>query len=210
MPDVKHFDPDTAVGTVVELLWQRGWPNTGIADVLTATGLSRSSLYATFGGKNDLFVAAVRRYLADYVDPMFDELASGNGGLADLAAFFDRLISARCTGRRARWGCLATNLHSTTDATSNEVASILAEHQQRLRDALTAALTTARDLGQLRDDLPIADVAEHLALLAQGINVRSRAGADPRALRRAVETALTAIRAPSADVDNRSHYGKDQ
>ncbi|MPY84793.1 MAG: hypothetical protein GEV00_16065 [Actinophytocola sp.] len=100
----------------------------------------------------------------------------------------------RCSGRRASWGCLATNLHSAAAATSTEVAPILAEHQQRLRDSLTAALTTAREQRQLRDDLPIEDVAEQLALLAQGINLRSRAGADPRALRRATAAALAAIR----------------
>lgn len=203
MPDVKHFDPDTTVGTVVELLWRRGWPSTGIADVVAATGLSRSSLYATFGGKNDLFLTAVRRYLAEYVDSMFGELATGSGGLADLAAFFDRLITARCTGRRARWGCLATNLHTFAGSAVGDVAPVLAEHQQRLRDAVSAALITARDLGQLRDDLTVPAVAEQLALLAQGINVRSRAGADPRHLRRAAEAALIALRAPGSDVDLR-------
>lgn len=203
MPDVKHFDPDQTVGAVVELLWQHGWPNTGIADVVAATGLSRSSLYATFGGKNDLFLAAVRRYLADYVDPMFDELAAGSGGLADLATFFDQLITARCTGRRARWGCLATNVHTFAGDAVGAVAPALAAHQQRLRDALTAALTTARNLRQLRDDLPVPAVAEQFALLAQGINVRSRAGADPRALRRAAQAALVAVRAPDSDVDIR-------
>lgn len=194
MPDVKHFDPDATVGTVVELLWQRGWPNTGIADVVTATGLSRSSLYATFGGKNELFLTALHRYLAEHANPAFDRLATGSDGLADIATFFDRLIAARCSGRRARWGCLATNLHSAAAATSTDVAPVLADHQQRLRDSLTAALTTARDQRQLRDDLPIGDVAEQLALLAQGVNLRSRAGADPRALRRATAAALAAIR----------------
>jgi hypothetical protein len=24
-PDVKHFDPSAVVGTVTQLLWQRGW-----------------------------------------------------------------------------------------------------------------------------------------------------------------------------------------
>jgi AcrR family transcriptional regulator len=30
---------------------------------VTATGLDRSSLYATFGGKQELYLAALRRYL---------------------------------------------------------------------------------------------------------------------------------------------------
>lgn len=201
MPDVKHFDPDQAVGTVVGLLWQRGWSGTGIADVVKATGVSRSSLYATFGSKDDLCLAAVRRYLAEQVDPAFAALAAGGAGLPDLVAFFGRLITARCVGPRARWGCLATNLQTTSDRISPGVADALGIHQQRLLEALTAALTTARDRAQLRDDLNVPAVAEHLALLAHGINVRSRAGADPRALRRAVAAALSALRGADCEID---------
>lgn len=201
MPDVKHFDPDQAVGTVVGLLWQHGWSSTGIADVVEATGVSRSSLYATFGSKDDLCLVAVRRYLAEQVDPAFGALAAGGTGLPDLVAFFGRLITARCVGPRARWGCLATNLQTTSDRISPDVAEVLAIHQRRLLEALTAALTTARDREQLRGDVDIPAVAEHLALVAQGINVRSRAGADPRAMRRAVAAALGALRAPGCDID---------
>lgn len=206
MPDVKHFDPDHAVRTVVELLWQRDWPNTGIADVVAATGLSRSSLYSTFGGKNDLFLAALHRYLTEQVDPMFDRLSTGEAGLVDLGYFFDRLITARCRGSRARWGCLATNLQTTAGRLSPDVTAALSEHQQKLLHALTAALDTARTLGQLRDNLAVPAAAEHLALLAQGINLRSRAGADQRALRRAAESALASLRAPGCDIDVWPHH----
>lgn len=202
MPDVKHFDPDEAVGTVLELLWRHGWSSTGVAGVVEATGVSRSSLYATFGSKDALYLAAVRRYLADVVDPAFDALATGRDGIGDLATFFDRLITGRCTGPRARWGCLATNLQTSSESLAPEVAAVLGTHQQRLLDALSAALDTARRIGQLRDGLDIDAAAEHLALLAQGINVRSRAGADPRALRRAVDAALAALRAPDACIDS--------
>lgn len=71
MPDVKHFDPSAVVGAVTQLLWQRGWADTGIADIVDTTGISRSSLYATFGSKQDLCLAALRRYLAKHAAPAF-------------------------------------------------------------------------------------------------------------------------------------------
>lgn len=206
MPDIKHFDPGRAIGTVVELLWERDWPNTGIADVVAATGLSRSSLYSTFGGKDALFLAALHRYLDEQVDPMFDRLSTGEAGLGDIGYFFDRLITTRCRGPRARWGCLATNLQTTAGGLSPDVTTVLSEHQQKLLHALTSALDTAHTLGQLRGELAIPAAAEHLALLAQGINLRSRAGADPRALRRAAESALASLRAPGCDIDVWPHH----
>ncbi|MFH9811641.1 hypothetical protein ACH4NO_04830 [Streptomyces olivaceus] len=41
-----------------------------------------------------------------------------------------------------------------------------------------------------------ASGAELLALLAYGVNVRSRAGGDARSLRRTVDAALDSLRAP--------------
>lgn len=194
MPDVRHFDPDAAVAKVVPLLWRRGWSHTGIQEIVSTTGLSRSSLYATFGNKTDLCLVALRRYLADYADPAFRELETDGRGLHTIAVFFSRLITARCSGPHARWGCLATNLQVSMDGTEPVVRQVLAEHQQRLVSALTTALGSAERTGQLRDDVEAGPSAEHLALLAQGVNLRSRAGADPDTLHSAVNAALTSLR----------------
>ncbi|MGP3964718.1 TetR/AcrR family transcriptional regulator [Nonomuraea sp. 3N208] len=92
MPDIKHFDPDVALDQVVRLFWERGADTTGINDVVAVTGLSRSSLYATFGGKQQLYAAALRHYLERQSRPVFDALATDGRGLPAIAAFFDRLV----------------------------------------------------------------------------------------------------------------------
>lgn len=47
MPDVKHFDADQTLSAVELLFWRQGVTATGIQDIVSATGLSRSSLYNT-------------------------------------------------------------------------------------------------------------------------------------------------------------------
>lgn len=201
MPDIKHFDPDKAVAQVVPLLWRRGWSRTGIQEVVNATGISRSSLYSTFGSKDQLYLHALRRYLTDYAAPAFQLLETDGRGLTTIAAFFGRLITARCSGRHARWGCLATNLHVGGEATTADVREVLAGHHRRLVAAMHSALDAARQADQLRDDVEVATSAEHLALLAHGVNVRSRAGEDEITLRSAVAAALYALRNISTDAD---------
>lgn len=203
MPDVKHFDADVVLGRVVPLVWQRGWARTAVQEIVTATGVSRSSLYATFGTKNELFLSALRRYLAEHVDPAFRELERDERGLPALAGFFGGLITARCCGPWARWGCLATNLQVSADVDDCDVQVVLAEHQQRLHAAMRAALAAAAEAGQLRPDVALDGSAEQLALLAQGVNLRSRAGADPASLRAGVTAALQALRHPASAVDVR-------
>jgi AcrR family transcriptional regulator len=190
MPDVKHFDPDAVLDQVVQLFWKRGAEVTGIAEVVRTTGLSRSSLYATFGGKGQLQAAALARYLQRQSHPVFDELAADTRGLPAIAGFFERLVAARCTGEHARWGCLVTNTHATTGQGRPEIRQVLDTHHDALRAAMRTALQAARSHDQLRPGVDMEAAAQTLALLAYGVNLRSRAGAEPADLLAGVQAVL--------------------
>ncbi|MFC8342413.1 TetR/AcrR family transcriptional regulator [Streptomyces sp. NPDC057280] len=193
MPDVKHFDPDATLETVVRLFWRQGVASTGIQDVVTATGLNRSSLYATFGGKQELYLAALRRYLERRSQPMFRRLAEDERGLPAVSEFFGSLIEARCSGEYARWGCMVSNAHAGAENSEPEVRTVLDQHHQELRDALYAALVSAERQGQLAPGADPGASADLLALLAYGVNLRSRAGADAATLTTTVTAALDSI-----------------
>ncbi|GAA1590049.1 TetR/AcrR family transcriptional regulator [Kribbella hippodromi] len=193
MPDVKHFDQDAALATVEQLFWRRGSAATGIQDVVAATGLSRSSLYNAFGGKDDLYAAATRRYLEHRSRPMFAQLAADGRGLVAVAAFFDRLLRLRLSGEYAGWGCMMSNANAENPP--DAVRAVLAEHHAVLRDALMGALTVAEGNGELRDGTEVEGAAEMLTLLAYAINLRSRSGATRAQLRSAVNAALAALAA---------------
>jgi TetR/AcrR family transcriptional regulator, transcriptional repressor for nem operon len=192
--DVKHFDPDVVLDAVVRLFWERGHASTGIQDVVETTGLSRSSLYATFGGKRELYLAALRRYVEEQSRPVLTRLSTDSRGLTAIAEFFDRLIQARCSGEHARWGCMVSNAHLGTEGADPDVRQVLAQHHHQLRAAMRAALQNVR----LRPGVDVDAAAEQLALLAYGVNLRSRSGADAADLRRAVTAALDALREPTA------------
>jgi AcrR family transcriptional regulator len=198
MPDTKHFDPDAALDTVVRLFWRQGVASTGIQDIVTATGLNRSSLYATFGGKQELYRAALRHYMDQWSQPAFRRLAEDGRGLPAVAEFFDELIEARCGGEYARWGCMVANAHAGAENDDPEVRALLEGHHRQLRDALRTALAAAEAHGQLAPATGTGAAADLLALLAYGVNLRSRAGADAGALSRTVTAALESIARPAA------------
>ncbi|MEU8225124.1 TetR/AcrR family transcriptional regulator [Kribbella sp. NPDC048915] len=191
MPDVKHFDEAEVLTAVEQLFWRRGSAATGIQDVVTATGLSRSSLYNAFGGKDDLYAAAARRYLEHRSRPMFDRLAADGRGLIAVRSFFDELLRLRCSGEYAGWGCMMANAIAETPPES--VRAVLSEHHAVLRKSLAAALTIAQGNGELRSGVDVQGAAEMLTLLAYAINLRSRAGATRAQLRSAVTAALDAL-----------------
>ncbi|GAA1270343.1 TetR/AcrR family transcriptional regulator [Kitasatospora nipponensis] len=191
MPDIKHFDPEVALERAERLFWQHGAAEASIQDVVAATGLNRSSLYATFGGKQQLYHAALRRYLRHRAQPAFRQLADDGRGLPAVRDFFGGLIAARCSGEHAGWGCMVVNAHLGTEHKDPEVRALLDDHHRQLRDALQTALHVAHVDGQLSPHLAVDTAAETLALLAYGVNLRSRNGADADSLLRTVTDTLT-------------------
>ncbi|MFB6440924.1 TetR/AcrR family transcriptional regulator [Streptomyces sp. NPDC056411] len=195
MPDIKHFNPDLVLDDAIEVFWRQGLPTTGIQALVTATGISRSSLYATFGNKDGLYTAALARYIAQHSVPAFARLASADSGLTAIEEFFGGLIEVRCTGPVAGWGCMVTNAHAGPECAAPDVRTLLEDHHAALQAALRSALATAADLGHLHPSTDLDQAAAVLATLAYGVNLRSRAGADARSLTDTVTAALAPLRA---------------
>ncbi|PCG86967.1 TetR family transcriptional regulator [Streptomyces sp. WZ.A104] len=193
MPDVRHFDPDTVLEAVVRLFWEKGVAATGIQDVVGATGLSRSSLYATFGGKHQLYLAALERYTQQSSTPFLRRLAEDGRGLPAVFDFFCALIDVRCAGEYARWGCMISNAYVGAENTDADVRAVLEYQHGTLRNAMRSALATARSKGQLHPGADVEASADLLALVAHGVNLRSRAGVNAPELRRVVTAAMEGI-----------------
>jgi AcrR family transcriptional regulator len=47
------------------LFWRHGYEATSVAELTAAMGITPPSLYAAFGDKQGLFLAAVRRYVGE-------------------------------------------------------------------------------------------------------------------------------------------------
>lgn len=59
-----EFDRDEVLDTAMRAFWEKGYFDTSIQDLSDTTGLQRSSLYATFKSKHELYMSALRRYHA--------------------------------------------------------------------------------------------------------------------------------------------------
>jgi len=58
----REFDTDVALEHAMRVFWLRGYLGTSVSDLTEALGINRASLYAAFGSKDELFLAALDRY----------------------------------------------------------------------------------------------------------------------------------------------------
>jgi TetR/AcrR family transcriptional regulator, transcriptional repressor for nem operon len=70
MAGVRQFDRADVLDRAMVLFWKRGYEATSIRDLLTATGINRGSLYATFGDKKRLFPRRARPLWREGCQPL--------------------------------------------------------------------------------------------------------------------------------------------
>lgn len=70
----KAFDEGQALEGALNLFWAKGYEATSIQDLVDELGVNRQSLYDTFGGKEDLYHAALKRYCHQATAPLIRHL----------------------------------------------------------------------------------------------------------------------------------------
>ena len=151
MGRLQTFDSITVVQSARDVFWDLGYDGASLADLESATGLNRSSLYHAFGSKRGLFDAAVADYRDTVIRPRLRALQTDGAGRADLLFYFDELRDAvgRLPLDSPRRGCLlvncATGLAAHDEPAREVVEAYRTELAGALRNALAGATAVAAD-----------------------------------------------------------------
>jgi TetR/AcrR family transcriptional repressor of nem operon len=144
VPRSKAFDDATAVAAARDVFWEHGYASTSLAQLQAATGLSKSSLYETYGSKRGLFDRAVQSYLEVVIAPRLGPLETGTAGRAELVAYFTGLAGffGQAPDRIARRGCLLLNTAMELTELDPAAAELVRAYRLRVRTAFARVAHT--------------------------------------------------------------------
>ncbi|MEV4756275.1 helix-turn-helix domain-containing protein [Micromonospora sp. NPDC049559] len=170
MARTKEFDPDVALRAALELFWERGYEATSMADLVERLGVARASLYATFGGKRDLYLRALDRYV-ETVDPqLLRELSRPGPVLPAVRSLLER-YAREAAAPQGRRGCFLVNASVELAAHDPQAGRRVVASWDHLETALTGALLRAQAQGELDRRRDARGLARLLLVLLQGIRV---------------------------------------
>ncbi|MFI6981251.1 TetR/AcrR family transcriptional regulator [Embleya sp. NPDC050154] len=193
MARTKEFDPDAALQAALELFWERGYEATSMADLVARLGIARASIYATFGNKHDLYLAALDRYRESRNPELFEELSQPGPVLPAVRALVERFARQACEEPTRLRGCFLTNTAAELAAHDPRAARIVEHGWSQMETNLTVALTRARAQGELGPDRDPQALARFLLVLLQGMRVVGKAGPDSLRLRDATQQAFALL-----------------
>ncbi|WP_062428260.1 TetR/AcrR family transcriptional regulator [Herbidospora daliensis] len=185
MARIREFDTEAAVEAAMWAFRRTGFEGTSIQDLVEATGVGRGSLYAAFGNKEGLYLAAVDRYRDKYALPLIEELRYGlpareliHGILLDVV---DEIVADG-----SRHACLMVSAAVERAPHDPEVRVRIRATTASLEDAF-ADLIGEQGLARGRDP---RDVARFLMTTIHGMRVTAAITPDRAALTAIAEVAL--------------------
>ncbi|KAA5602656.1 TetR/AcrR family transcriptional regulator [Blastochloris sulfoviridis] len=187
----QEFNTAEVLDKALGLFRRKGFEATSMSDLLAATGLSRSSLYAAFGGKRDLFLAAFDAYRAERTAELNRNLDSRPAREA-IETFFRSIIDS-VHGPESSCGCMSTNQAVELAPHDAAIRSRIAADFQAIEDAFRRTIARGQAEGSIASARDAGAIARLLVVAFPGFQVMVRAGADPARLDAALKELLTLL-----------------
>jgi TetR/AcrR family transcriptional regulator, transcriptional repressor for nem operon len=166
----REFDLDSALDRAMEIFWNRGYEATSLDDLCGATGLSRSSLYATFGSKRDLLLRSVDRYVelrAPHIAAILAQPILIRDAFASLAEqFIDQIVAGP-----GRSGCFLGNCAAELPRGDRAALARVRQGLASTEATFRAALARAKAHGELASGVDVDVLARYLTAGFQGLRL---------------------------------------
>ncbi len=191
MPRTKEFDEVEVLDQALELFRTRGFKATSFEDLTSKLGVSRQSLYDTYGDKETLYETALRRYLENGLGRIRGRLAEGAPVREFFAGLFEAMIAQDCEGCSP--GCLMVNSMVELAPHDARVRVLALKHAREIEGLFAARLGAAQRAGELSAEKDPGALAHYFYHTLLGLAVAARAFNERDALRQTARIALQVL-----------------
>jgi len=173
MPRTKEFDPEEVLEAAMELFWENGFEATSAQDLVDRTGLNRSSLYNTFGSKQELYLRALdhyRRQDEGTFDRLLDQFDSARQAIRYV------LEDATPATEDDTRGCFLASATVERAHCDDQTCERVREGFDRMRDGFEALVEHGQAKGEFPEDRDPEAVAHSLTNTYFGMQMMAKLG----------------------------------
>ncbi len=170
------------------VFWKHGFDGTSYTGLTEATGMSKPTLYATFGDKANLFREAVIAY-SEAATKLYEEALDWPTAREAVEACL-RLARGLDPKPGEPMVCFLVQGALTGSADTQVLRDELTALRRQATVKLKSRLERAQREGELSETANAAAMAEYFAALATGLSVQAAGGAAPEVLNEVVTLAM--------------------
>ncbi|PSL35377.1 TetR/AcrR family transcriptional regulator [Chitinophaga ginsengisoli] len=192
MPKTKQFDEAEVLKKAEEVFNEKGYNGTSMDDLVRATGLSRSSIYDTFGDKHGLFLKALGNYQDGQNRAMQTLQAKTDSAKKKIRSIFDYMINDIVTDK-ARKGCMMVNANMELNCVDKDVAQMALTTMEEMEQQFTIWIKEGQAAGEISKKFPAKTLARNLYNNLMGLRVTGRNRPDYDTLRDITKVTLSLL-----------------
>lgn len=186
----KKFDEQEAIGKALAVFRTKGYKGTSLVDLTKAMGISRSSLYETFGSKRELFLITLKTF--DETVAIYN-LVNENANVPAKALLAQVLARVIVSSIEGQGGCM---FGSSAIEFSKQDQDVMAAALGGMA-SLEAMFLTLINAGKINGDVPqdknSAAIAGQLVATFYGIQTMAKAGVSVDALKQVISQTLSQL-----------------
>lgn len=187
----KEFERETALQEAIGVFSEHGYEGTSTDALLQIMGISRQSMYDTFGDKWRLYLEALQRYTADSISDQLRALNSEPSAIKGLEAHLNHAVGLAIDDPSP--ACLGLSAVCEFGRSDPEVRMLTDTAGRTILSALERRISEAKMDGDVPADVDVTEAASFIHATLAGIKMAARAGASPETLRGIARMALRSL-----------------
>jgi AcrR family transcriptional regulator len=184
----REFCTEAALAAALGVFWTQGYEGSSLSDLTEAMGITKPSLYAAFGNKEQLFHKALDLYEREKLAYMRDALAQPTSRAVAEHLLRGALLAQTGGGPR---GCMGVVSSTSCGPEAEAIKAEIVKRRASSAAALMQRFTEADEAGDLPPGITSEALARFLYVVLQGMAVQAASGVPRAELEDAIETALS-------------------
>ncbi|GAB4024286.1 MAG: TetR/AcrR family transcriptional regulator [Bdellovibrio sp.] len=171
----QEFNYEKVLDAATELFWRNGFESTSMSELLSATGLSKSSLYQSFGGKSELFQKCLENYSSSMTRQLLDNLSRAESGITFIEALLNS-AAEEAGGKLRPKGCLIMNTATEFSRKDTAVLGYVEKGISEFKRIFSLALAKAQSKNEIPQEKDINQLSSYLVGVMSGIRAMVKGG----------------------------------
>ncbi len=192
MPKTKQFDEAAVLNKARDVFWKKGYNGTSIDELVEATGLSRSSIYDSFGDKHGLYIKALKHYQEEALAYILKDIPAKLSPKKKIARIFRNNIEQSLSDRQ-RKGCFILNSTTELANVDNSLNSFVNAHLETMEDILYTLVKEGQAEGDISKKFSAKAIARNLFSSLNGLKLIGQTRPDKQVLEDIAKVALSVL-----------------
>ncbi|MGG3891169.1 TetR/AcrR family transcriptional regulator [Metabacillus fastidiosus] len=193
MGRTREFDEEKALDAAMQLFWEKGYEATSLSDLTSRMGIQRPSIYSAFGGKKELFEAALRKYMMSRASHVRTKLQNNPSVKDAFRTFFEDVVAEEY-GEGCSRGCFCINTMVELAPHDEKFEILTREHQMYLSVIFQETIERGIQSGELEIEGSSKALSQALIVSLIGLTVIIKSRPERSFVDNTIDVILTSLK----------------